>query len=58
MEFIHSMNGKLFPPRGIGSAAFAKKLRQARKPSAGISLIWFRWFVWSVWLVYSVQVII
>jgi hypothetical protein len=37
MEFIHSMNGKLFHLWWIGSAAFAKKLRQAGEPSAGIS---------------------
>jgi hypothetical protein len=52
MEFIHSMNGKLFPPRGIGSAAFAKKLRQARKPSAEIFFVCFVFLVSLVDLVF------
>ncbi len=32
----------------IGSAAFAKKLRQAREPAAGISFLWFLWSTQNV----------
>jgi hypothetical protein len=36
---VDTHDWKLIPPCGAGSAAFAEKLRQAREPSAGTSLV-------------------
>jgi len=41
-----------------GSAAFAKKLRQAREPSAGISLVFLVFLAFLVYLVCSADYLV